>query len=481
MQIGSARHFAPLYTWLLKGATLAQIELTAAAWLLNWILYVVNAVLILRLLSLGTLSPIWAFLGTVLIVGHPVFVEYHSIAMTEPLFIALVLTAAFAFLRAVQDNRGSGLALVGAVIGLGMLTRFAAAPLLPTLATIRLLAGGGNLAKRTIDCAMMVCGCAIVFGSWLIASELTSGQSTGRSLEFRGDPDTEYWLRTIVSAATMLLPSALGPAIRILFLALVSGAFVIIAVNYAHAWLRLSPVRRAQPQVLVPVVFGLLSLFYAIFLVVSVMIQYRLNLTGRFLLPLYVFLVLAAITPFGAGNLGFMRRRELGTVLAALALVIGASNLVRTAVFTVSTHSSGQGYAHKVWSTSPVLAAAAKLPAGAAIYSNAPDLVEFRLGRSAAYIPARFNHLSGRDDSPVPFAHQVNAMRRRLAQGNAYVVFIYGVDWRDYLISENALLLSVPLVEEATLPDGRVYRGANKVTDVPVLQRSASSTLNEDM
>ncbi|WP_331376202.1 glycosyltransferase family 39 protein [Sinorhizobium chiapasense] len=467
MRIGTARHFAPLYTWLLQAFTFAEIDIKAAAWWLNWVLYVANTMLILRLLSLGQLSPIWAALGTGLIVCHPLFVEFHAVAMTEPLFLALVLASVLAFLREVQDNRGTGVALVGAIVGLGMLTRFAAAPLLPTFAALRILVGNGGVAKRLVDCAIMVTACAAVFGSWMVASELTDGQSTGRSLELLGHPDLAYWLWTVKSASTVLLPSVLAPSVRILFLtaAIVAAAF--IAANYALVWLRLSSAQRARPQTLAPVVFSLLSVFYVLFLVVSVMIQYRLHLTGRFLLPLYVFLALAAMTPFGAGNPGLIRRREVGIILAGLALVIGMSNLARTAVFTVSTYKSGLGYAHQTWSTSPVLASVANLPSDALIYSNAPDLIEFRLQRRAAYIPARFNHLSGRDDARVPFTQQMNAMRQRLAEGNAYVAFIYGVDWRDYLISEYDLLHSVPLVEEQALPDGRIYRATRTVTGTP--------------
>jgi hypothetical protein len=469
MRIGTARHFAPLYTWLLQATALAQIDLVAAAWWLNWLLYVVNTVLILRLLFLAQLSPTWAALGTALIVGHPVFVEFHSVAMTEPLFIALTLASVLVFLRGMQDKRAASAALVGAIVGLAMLTRFAAAPLLPVFALLRLLAGGGGFGRRLVDCAVMTGACGAVFGSWLVVSELTAGDSTGRSLELLGNTDLAYWIRTIGSASTMLLPSAAGSDVRILFLALTSVVVVFVAVNYALAWLRLPSEQRARPQALVPVVFSLLSILYLLFLIVSVMIQYRLNLTGRFLLPLYVFLAFAAMTPFGASRSSFARHRELGIVLAGLAAVIGASNLVRTTVFTMSTYEAGQGYAHKIWSTSPVLASATKLPATAAIYSNAPDLIEFRLRRSAAYIPRRFNHLSGRDEASMPFSQQMDAMRRRLAEGNAYVVLVYGVDWRDYLISENDLLNSIPLVEEETLADGRIYRSVSRATEVQPL------------
>lgn len=467
MRIGTARHFAPLYTWLLEAATFVGIEITAAAWLLNWLLCVVNTLLVLKVLVTARLGPVPAALGTLLITCHPVFVEFHSVAMTEPLFLALVLTSVVLFLRVLQQGSEASAALVGAVTGLGMLTRFAAAPLLPTFAMLRLLAGGGSLTKRVFDCAVMIGVCALVFGAWLLASEATSGQSTGRTLELRGNPDAAYWLRTMGSAGTMLLPGALDYTARTAFLAVVGAAVILVAASHAREWLRLPRAQRALPEAALPVIFSLLSIFYTALLVASVWVQYRLYLTGRFFLPLYVFAALAAMTSFGAGKPNLLPRRKLAIVLAGLAVVIGASNLARTASFTITAYKSGQGYAHEMWSKSPILAAAARLPDGAAIYSNAPDLIEFRLKRSARYIPKLFNHLSGRDDASETFVQQMDAMHRQLEEGNAYVVLVDGVDWRDYLISEKDILASTPLIAEAALPDGRIYRGLNNQTKEP--------------
>jgi hypothetical protein len=323
------------------------------------------------------------------------------------------------------------------------------------------LSAGGSPVKRAFDCAAMVLVCVAVFGFWVVASELTTGHSTGRSFDLLGNPDAAYWLWTLEAASTVLLPAPSGSAIRISFLAITSVTVAWVAANYARAWLDLPSPQRAKPSALLPILCSLLSIFYALVLIASVLVQYRLNLTGRFLLPLYVFVALAAITPFGSGNWILFPGRKVAVILASLAAIVGVSNLARTALFTISTYNSGQGYAETAWSTSKILASAAKLPDGAAIYSNAPDLIEFRLRRSATYLPARFNHLTGRDDAPEPFAQQMEKMRARLEQGNAYVVFVNDVDWRDYLVSEKELLLAVPLVEMASLSDGRIYRGAN--------------------
>ncbi|NGO55856.1 glycosyltransferase family 39 protein [Allomesorhizobium camelthorni] len=459
-RIGSAHHFAPLYTWLLQTISSHGLAISEAAWWLGWALLIANIVLILRLLHLAQLRPALAVMATALIVYHPVFVEYHSVAMTEALFFVFVLASILVFPIAVANGWRSGFALVGVLIGLGMLTRFATAPLLPALVITRLLVGDGNLPRRVTDCVVMTAACVGVFGSWVVVSELTTGDSTGRAFEFRGSPDAAFWIATLRSASVMLLPAPVPSAARFLFLALASGAAVWAMARYVREWLRVSPDRRSQASTLVPIALIFLSLFYAAFLIFSVMIQYRLYLTGRFLLPLYVFAALATAILFGNHSFKFTLSRTTTTVLAVVAGVILTSNLARTALFTKSAHELGLGYASGTWAASPVLQAVEKLPEGVPIYSNAPDLIAFRLQRSATYLPARFNHLTGRDDGPKTFYEEMDELRNNLEQANAYVVIVDEINWRDYLIIEKELLLSVPLARIATVPDGRVYAAA---------------------
>jgi 4-amino-4-deoxy-L-arabinose transferase-like glycosyltransferase len=463
-RIGTAHHFAPLYTWLLQATSSLGLAINEAAWWLAWALLTANIVLILRLLHLARLGPTLAVIATALIVYHPVFVEYHSVAMTESLYFVLVLASLLVFPIAVTNGSRSGLALVGVLIGIGMLTRFAAAPLLPALMITRLLVGDGSLLNRVIDCVAMTAACVGVFGSWVVVSELTTGDSTGRAFEFLGSTDAAFWTATFRSASVMLLPAPMPSAARFLFLALASGAAVWAMARYVREWLRVAPDRRSDASALVPISLIFLAFFYAVFLIFSVMIQYRLNLTGRFLLPLYVFAALATASLFGNHSFKFPLSRTATILFAVIAGVVLTSNLARTALFTRSAYKSGLGYASATWAASPVLQAAEKLPAGLSIYSNAPDLIAFRLQRNASYLPVRFNHLTGRDDGPTTFHEEMNALRNNLDRANAYVVIVDGVNWRDYLISERELLLSIPLARLADLSDGRIYAasGASK-------------------
>jgi hypothetical protein len=227
---------------------------------------------------------------------------------------------------------------------------------------------------------------------------------------------------------------------------------------FSWRWLRSPPERRSEPAMLVPAVLILLSVFYAMFLIVSVTIQYRLYMTGRFLLPLYVFATLATACAASALGFNFVRSRKVAAALCAIAAVVLVSNVARSAIFTKSAHDAGLGYASQSWEESPVLQAARNLPKDVAIYSNAPDLIALRLDRVSFYLPSRFNHITGRDDGPKTFDQELSEMRADLESGSARVVIVDPVDWRDYLIGEKELLLAIPLMRTADLADGRIYQ-----------------------
>ncbi len=462
MRIGSAHHFAPLYTWILQSLAVFGIDIVDAAWWIGLALLIANIFLIILILNASLVGPVLVLFATSLVIYHPVFVEYHSVAMTEPLFFTLIFVAILAFGASVKRDARSGFILVGALVGLGMLARFSAAPLFPALAITRLCVGDHDMRTKMLDCGLMAAACVMVFGAWLAVSELTSGESTGRAFELAGNTNSAFWTTTLRSLSVMLLPAPAGSAVRGLFLALTGGAVIWAMAYYLWQWLRLPSRRRAEPAMLFPVVLILMSVFYAMFLLVSVTVQYRLNLTGRFLLPLYVFVTLATACVAGSLGFNFARSRSIAAILSAIAAVILASNIARSTIFTRSAHDTGLGYASQSWEQSPVLRAARDLSKDIAIYSNAPDLIALRLGRDTIYLPSRFNHLTGRDDGAETFEQELSEMRERLEKGNARVVIVDDVDWRDYLIGEKELLLAIPLARTGDLADGRIYEARIK-------------------
>ena len=262
MRLGSARHFAPLYTWLLQAVSWPGIDIVSAAKWLGFGLVVVNTVLVWWLLLGATASPTSAVVGTALVVFSPVFVQMHAVAMTEPLFLALFLCSLLLFLRGMDDQRRIWFGLAGALIGATMLARFAAAPIVAAFCLCRMLDRTRPLGQRLLDCMVLGLAAVAVFATWVSISELTSGQSTGRAFAFRGDPDVAEWLAGINSMSIMLLPSPVPAVARMAFLAFALATVLWASAPYVWRWIR-GDVEDRSGWASLPVVCALFILAYA--------------------------------------------------------------------------------------------------------------------------------------------------------------------------------------------------------------------------
>ena len=147
-------------------------------------------------------------------------------------------------------------------------------------------------------------------------------------------------------------------------------------------------------------------------------------------------------------------------ILAAIAGCVIVSNVTRTGVRTAEAYADGIGYAERYWSTSPMLQWVDALPEEAVIYSNAPDLVSYRTGRPAQFIPWRIKRQLGEDDPNNPFLKQLAETSKGLRRKQSYVVFFDRVDWRFYSAPEALIIRELGLALVAKRADGRAYRRA---------------------
>ena len=457
MQIGSAKHFAPAYTWILQAVAALGFDIVAGAKWIGLALVAINTFLIWKLLFLPTRSLGAAAAGTALIVFSPIFVKMHAVAMTEPLLLLFLFCSLLLFVRGLDDQRRYWFPLVGAVIGFAMLARFAAAPILAALCVCRLLYANRPLGQRLLDCVLMGAAAILIFGSWMIASELTAGESTGRAFAFYGRPTAALWWSGLNSLSIMLLPSPAPTVLRFILLAVAVGAMIWAALAYGRRWFQAAAAKQPLRWATVPVVCGLFILTYAGFIILTVYIQASLPLNGRILLPFYVATVIVATVVVARQSIVTLPpAMRVGAV--ALVILVLLSHGARTTVATTRAFADGIGYADRAWSISPVLRAVDSLPEQALIFSNAPDVISFRLGRDAEYLPRRVNHLTLVEDPDNPFRAQMDALRESMEQGKGYVVFLDRVGWRFYLASEQQLVSELSLVKVADAEDGRIYR-----------------------
>jgi 4-amino-4-deoxy-L-arabinose transferase-like glycosyltransferase len=281
MQIGVIRHFSPLYTWLLKGASATGIDMAAGAKLLGLVFIVANSVLVFAIAFLATGRSWLAFGATLFIVISPLFVILHTAAMTEPLFLLLVLTAALLYVFAVERKSRTLFALAGGVIGASMLARFPGAAALGALCLTGLFQLERRRADRLLDSlAAGVCGSA-VFLSWAVFSQLTTGQSTGRAFAFHGNADLERWRSGLKTLANAILPGGAPFILAIAVVVALALAALIIGLAFLRQQAGLSRAPTTLRARALALFFGCFSLLYAALVIVSLQIEANLPINGR--------------------------------------------------------------------------------------------------------------------------------------------------------------------------------------------------------
>ncbi|WP_375194388.1 glycosyltransferase family 39 protein [Sphingobium sp.] len=454
MRLSPTPYDAPLYTWLL--ALTGQVaDMETAAKCVGLLLVCLNTLLLWHIIWKGTASIPATALGTAAIIFAPQYVSLHSVAMSEPLFLTALFATVLLFLKYRESGHLSWLIFCAVALALSMLVRFAALPLAATLSVMLLTDRNKPLPTRIRELMLLGGIGAAIFFAWAIVSQLIIGHSVGRELAFNGNTDAQLWRSGLNMLTVQLLPSAAPYPLRLVFLLMLTGAIIVLAVHWVGSKLN-DPAGRTDRNVVN--IFGLYALFYIGFMLFSVSIEANLNLNGRYALPFYVAATIAATSLACTRSESRSASMARQTVIGAGLLII-VSHVIRTVDLTREDYTQGIGFASRSWKSSPTIRAVNMLPYDAKIYSNGPDALNYLTPRTTAFTPALVQRRTGRDNPVNSFADQVERLRAQLVRGNAYIVILDRVDWRFYLASEAELqrLLNLKMIRREA--DGRIYTG----------------------
>ncbi|WP_150291522.1 glycosyltransferase family 39 protein [Sphingobium estronivorans] len=444
---------APLYPALLHLVAAAGIDIAAAAWGIGLILCALNAALTWAVLREASGRGSYAALGTALVVIAPQTVALHALAMSEPLFLTMILVSMWALLRYLGSDDRRWLLAVGCAVGLASLVRFTGPPLGAAIALFLLLDRRQPLLRRLGDVAYVALPSALLFLGWAMVSEWLIGRSTGRPLEWLGNMTADDWLTSFTALTAWIVPDEVPFAPRAaLFLMAVAASLVLLW----HHGRRVLSREQADPSLLA-VPLGLFFFTYLGFIVLATSIEANLHLNSRYAYPVYCTSIMAMTIVLARLPAQTGRARKLHGALVGLALFMGVSHMLRTADRVHQAYREGLGFASLQWTRSPTLAAVGQLPSDAILYSNGPDAIGYVLRRHARNIPAHILLRTGREDPAFPYAAQLADARRALAGGKAYIVFLNGVDWRFYMASETELVRRLDLRLITRRADGSIY------------------------
>lgn len=456
MGINDHPYDAPLYPFVLRFMTTLGFGMVEGAKLLGLGLVAANTALMASLLLRTTKRWGHAAMGTALVIALPPFVTLHATAMSEPLFLLLILSSLFAFLNYLETERRLWLVACATSIGLCSLARFTAPPLGAAVALTLLLNPRHDMRRRWQDVAILALVSAGIFFAWCIPSQLVEGHSIGRELRFFGNMGRRQWFNSMRTMAAWILPDEAPLALRagLLVTIIVAGSILIVR----HCRVALAQARHHRVTVdLLPITLTFFFLFYMAFMMLSTSIEANLSLNSRYAFPAYVAAALLLTIVVARTEVKDGLYRRMTSTFGVLAAIVLTGHVLRTAIRTEDTFRSGYGYSSVSWSQSPTLAWISSLPRSAVLYSNGPDAIAYVIGRPAHFTPHHVLLRTGEPDPAYPYPRQLADLRQSLAVPGTYVVFLDRVDWRFYLATEPELVRKLNLRLLASEPDGRVY------------------------
>jgi len=433
-------HFPPLFSMVLAAvAWVSGLDPLDAAGVVNALLLGVTAVMVALLVRRRSGSVALGVTASVAMIVAVDLLVYFASALSEPLFVVLVLGAVVSLAAAVE--RGSRWAWAAAVA-------FSAG----ACATRYL---GVALVVAEVAVILKVCGrkglvrAAVVGGASLapLAVWLAVAGGGNRPVVVHLF-DAGYWLDGARSLSRWVLPPFVPWPVR---------ALATVAVLAGLTWLAVARPGRGRGsggRRPTDVVGLLLPAFAVAYLGMLVADRVVLDATGRldlrFLGVLHVLAFIgllpwihrALAAPASAG-----RARTIA--ISAGVVLMGLHGLQAGVWVAAGFTDAGvgrRGLTAAAWDDSPVLAAVAALPPDAPVYSNAPEAVFLLTGRSASPLPAHTDYLSGR--MRPRYGAELAAVDDRLVREDGVVVWLRPYAFKQRFLAPVADLDVQPVLED---------------------------------
>jgi hypothetical protein len=385
----------PLYPLLLAGAAAAGVDpLIGARWLGALLFALVLALIGLATWGL-TRSLLLAFsiVATVLLSAR--WLDLYSGAMTEPLFLLLVLATLCALVVATRTARRWWIVAAGVLAGLSVLTRYPGVALVAAGGAYLLLFRAGGWRSRLIDAGLYVLPATALVAIWLSRLPPDGGQLLGidppswseawQSLTPVRLEVTSYVWGTMPFARWLPGLEHRGRMAGVGIASLAGlGVFVAAAVHRGAAG------RGGVRSSAAGSAFSLLSLLVAAY-VAMIAVAYisrdvRLDLIDRTLMPISLGLsaALLCLAWFVVETWGTSRLASLA--LALIGLCIAIRGLASTLALAQALHTEGRGYTSAGWRDSGVIRGLSDLDPRLVVVTNEPAAVELWTGRVAYHL-----------------------------------------------------------------------------------------------
>jgi hypothetical protein len=448
-------HFPPLYSLFLAATNLITSNFVQAARILNAILFGINIGLIALAIFwttdrriLTTLFAVFFFLSSAPLL------DLHAMAYSEPLFITFSLASIILLRLYVNKLKLSLLVAASLFLGFGFITRYIGIAFLPAIIAIVLFSGSGRQLRRkfldTIICLVLACTPLFFF---LIRNTILAGSATDRMFYYHPFSFLNYVTDLRDIAINFIAPISLPVGVTLATFGLITA--LLIAQVLIHLKRNFKDINWRSMVIVVPVSCLLFSVFYLLFLYISIsFMDASTPVDARILSPILCLLIVGVFSAIWTVS------KTLKTPLLwwgfLLCVVFSISLKTPDAIRSAAgIRENGLGFTSRQWQTSETVAFIKSVPENLKIYTNGADVVGFLTEKVTIYIPNKSFPITRQANSL--YDGQLNAMCKLVIEKGALLVYFNQISWRWYLPSQKQVNSACKLTVLHNFSDGIVY------------------------
>lgn len=416
--------FPPMFSTVLAGLGWMGLDIYDGARFLNAILFGVNIFLVGALIHRYTKSRWAASIGSILILVSNTQIEFHIMALSEPLFLFLMLTAIYCLVTYLDTYQLGLLIFAGAITCLAILTRYIGFSLIGA-GILGLVLLSKEPWKRRLSDVVLFGGINLLpIFFWLRRNAEVSGTLTNRVLGFH-PMDPQLVRVFIAEVASWFTPRNLSlprPVRNVLvgIIALPWPSWFFIR-EIRGFFQRKDQPRRTFSTLPWILLFNIVLIFGVLIINTSFLdAGTPVSAPPRYLTPVYVSMVILFILVIYR----LLEDLEVGSFLRIVPLLYGVmliGLLGAQSIQIVKHPTSAIGYTGYKLARPEVLEELEALDEDLPIISNNPEMVFVFVNRPAYMWPIEFDHyrLEDRED----FEQQLEATREKLRRGGVMVIF----------------------------------------------------------
>ena len=420
-------HFPPFFSAVLALFNQIGLDMLPASRVVIVTLFGITIVLAGLCIRRISQSTIFALLGAVFLAISDSFLGVYSMALSEPLFLALMLAAFLMLAAAIDKSNGFWLAGASLVMSLAVLTRYAGVSLLITAVVILLVCFWPRPMKHL---GILAAGAAPLILLWLFYNQISTGsESVGNRLITWHPPAIHTLFEAAKNLLTWLAPDGLLAAAPFFGRLLSLAALLVLPglVFLILFWLRRSQPKDGKKANILGLILALQVLIYLSFLVVSLsFFDASTPLDTRILSPAYLPLLILFVSGLGllwqksrGGTTQEPRGALYGWAAPAIILIAVISGGIDGISAVRQLASQGQGFANVGWKESPAIRMVSELPP-ILIYSNKPTGIYLITGKSAYILPTPQDAVTVKERPG--YTNDLEAMKANVLSGKAVVV-----------------------------------------------------------